>query len=592
MHRWYGGGGAIALALTLLAGVGHAQTPALEKARKALDAGEPQQAVEALKGATDPAGRAELAEAQMAAGLADEALKTAQAAAGQTPSAAASRALALVHAGRFEYGDAQAAIDAGLQRSPNDGGLLAAKGRILWQRRHTKSAIEALTAASKNRDARVAGEAQYWLGRLYMFRGWQSEGAYPGWHEEVDMRPLALAAFRAAAQARPSWYAPRLGLATALQLDGNARDALPAFDAALDRAPNMTAARAGRWRALKALNRTAEIETEVAAAAKSSDVRMLAAAREGYDLLGKTADAQALAARISQEFPASPAAAMLAAAKIQAARRANQHADVIPQAEAFIAAHRFAPQLTDVYEALVAAYQATPSAPVEKAAAAIEGNVKHLVNPAGYFAGAAQLQARRAPALLDRSIQLAEQGQAASETFVKENLGSYKLEGKSNNSIARGRSQAADLIGWAHFLKGDLAQAEARLSEAERLTNGGDQTNRFHMGELARAQGRLDQAREHYLVVLTFPGGAAPMKEAARKALAEVHTKLGNEAAEFDKYLTAELDRRREERRTQMLQSMVGKTAPELKLPDMNGQQVDLKAERGNVVLLNFFASW
>ena len=31
---------------------------------------------------------------------------------------------------------------------------------------------------------------------------------------------------------------------------------------------------------------------------------------------------------------------------------------------------------------------------------------------------------------------------------------------------------------------------------------------------------------------------------------------------------------------------------PALVLPDMQGKNVDLRAERGNVVLLNFFSAW
>jgi peroxiredoxin len=41
-----------------------------------------------------------------------------------------------------------------------------------------------------------------------------------------------------------------------------------------------------------------------------------------------------------------------------------------------------------------------------------------------------------------------------------------------------------------------------------------------------------------------------------------------------------------------MLSSLVGKAAPPLKLTDLQGHPVDLEAERGNAVLLNFFSAW
>ena len=73
----------------------------------------------------------------------------------------------------------------------------------LWQLRRTRSAIEALERAAKQPE--LAAEAQERLGRIYFFRGWESEGAFPGWHEEPEYRDKALEAFRAAARARPEW---------------------------------------------------------------------------------------------------------------------------------------------------------------------------------------------------------------------------------------------------------------------------------------------------------------------------------------------------------------------------------------------------
>ena len=88
----------------------------------------------------------------------------------------------------------------------------------------------------------------------------------------------------------------------------------------------------------------------------------------------------------------------------------------------------------------------------------------------------------------DRAIAIAAHGAAASDTFIDENLSAYMLPGKSQGSYARGRSQAADLTGWALFLKKDYAGAKAKLEEAERLSQGADFANQFHLGELARTQ--------------------------------------------------------------------------------------------------------
>ena len=113
---------------------------------------------------------------------------------GRAAAIARERALALDS--RNDTTAALAALDAGLKAAPADAGLLAAKGRIYWRLLRTASAEQALLIAAKS--PAYAAEAQYWLGRIYFFKGWQAENAFPGWHEEVAYRPRALAAFTAA----------------------------------------------------------------------------------------------------------------------------------------------------------------------------------------------------------------------------------------------------------------------------------------------------------------------------------------------------------------------------------------------------------
>src|SRR5580765_1362433 len=67
-----------------------------------------------------------------------------------------------------------------------------ARGKSLWAERLSKSAMAALEAAAK--DPSTAAEANEELGRLYTFKGWQQEAAFPGWHDEPAYRAKALAA--------------------------------------------------------------------------------------------------------------------------------------------------------------------------------------------------------------------------------------------------------------------------------------------------------------------------------------------------------------------------------------------------------------
>src|SRR2546422_10501841 len=76
------------------------------------------------------------------------------------------------------------------------------RGRSLWDQRLSKSAIAALEAAA--RDRTTAAEAHEMLGRIYMFKGWQQENVFPGWHDEPSLRLRALAELRAAVAADPN----------------------------------------------------------------------------------------------------------------------------------------------------------------------------------------------------------------------------------------------------------------------------------------------------------------------------------------------------------------------------------------------------
>jgi tetratricopeptide (TPR) repeat protein len=85
-----------------------------------------------------------------------------------------------------------------------------ALGHRLWAERLSKSAIAAFEAAA--RDAATAAEAWEALGRIYMFKGWQQEGVFPGWHDETEYRDKAIAAFQAALRADPSRLSASDGL--------------------------------------------------------------------------------------------------------------------------------------------------------------------------------------------------------------------------------------------------------------------------------------------------------------------------------------------------------------------------------------------
>jgi len=77
-----------------------------------------------------------------------------------------------------------------------------ARGHAAWEQRLSKSAITAFEAAVK--DPSAAAEAHESLGRIYMFKGWQQEGVFPGWHDEPACRERAIAELKASVAADPN----------------------------------------------------------------------------------------------------------------------------------------------------------------------------------------------------------------------------------------------------------------------------------------------------------------------------------------------------------------------------------------------------
>jgi len=223
---------------------------------------------------------------------------------------------------------------------------------------------------------------------------------------------------------------------------------------------------------------------------------------------------------------------------------------------------------------------------------AIEARIKLRPDPMSYIAGANMLLARQAD--LPFVLRLAAEGKIAGERFIRENESSYKLDGKVLASLDRNAATFADIAGWALFLQGDLAGAEARLAEGARLFRSNDINNQLHLAELSARKGNQDTAEEHYLNVLSlaYAPDTAQQRFQAQTALFTLRAKTGESFDESKSWLARTLERKREERREALVNNMQGRRVPALVLKDLQGNTVDLRAERGNVVLLNFFSAW
>ena len=265
--------------------------------------------------------------------------------------------------------------------------------------------------------------------------------------------------------------------------------------------------------------------------------------------------------------------------------------EALAEAERYTAADQVepVPPRPDIValDAKIEAFRSTPTAPVSALLAAVDARAAAQADPAPLFTGA-QLLIDRGE--YDRAVAMAERGRTASDRFIDENVSAYQMSGKLQASYTRGRALASDLAGWALFNKKDLVGAAARLEEAERLYQGQDFANQFHLGELARTLDDTEAARRHYLNGLTLTGGPAPLRARATEALRSLPST--DRSVAFDSWLEKEVGRRREERRSGALKSLVDRPLPWLPLTSLDGRPYDTRSVQGKVLLLNFFASW
>ena len=76
------------------------------------------------------------------------------------------------------------------------------------------------------------------------------------------------------------------------------------------------------------------------------------------------------------------------------------------------------------------------------------------------------------------------------------------------------------------------------------------------------------------------------------QALAALQPSDTGGPAGFDAWFAAELTRRRDERKTAALNSLVDRPLPRLALTTVDGKPYKTSSLQGKVILLNFFASW
>jgi tetratricopeptide (TPR) repeat protein len=179
------------------------------------------------------------------------------------------------------------------------------------------------------------------------------------------------------------------------------------------------------------------------------------------------------------------------------------------------------------------------------------------------------------------------------EDFVRKALsiagdppgGRSDADSKDQKSRTEGRYR--DVLGWVLLQKGDLESARVQLDQAVALTF---QANvYYHLGVLNERYGNFSDASDSYGKGAAFGGQVGGR---SRAALAALWTAAGRDTLLLPDFIETQRRWIEEKNRELVLSKRISRTAPDFQLDDAGGGSVRLSAQRGNPVLLCFWAGW
>lgn len=160
-----------------------------------------------------------------------------------------------------------------------------------------------------------------------------------------------------------------------------------------------------------------------------------------------------------------------------------------------------------------------------------------------------------------------------------------ETEWKEQNQRTEARYR--DVLGWVSLQKGDL---ETARTELEKAAEGTFQAGVFyHQGVLSDRTGDTENALENLGRAVAFGGKTA---EQSVRALRTLWVKAGKDSLLMREFLDEQKRWVEDENKERILSRRIDRPAPDFKLKDAIGGYVRLSSQRGNPVVLCFWAGW
>ena len=149
------------------------------------------------------------------------------------------------------------------------------------------------------------------------------------------------------------------------------------------------------------------------------------------------------------------------------------------------------------------------------------------------------------------------------------------------------KARYKDILGWAYFQKKEFQKALAELkSAAEVVSQGGVY---YHLARVFQQTGNIDEALINYARATAF---GDEIGDKAYKDFQTLWLQANKKADEMEQFLDTQVKWVEENYKKKVLSYRSVRPAPDFELEDLSGDWVRLSDQKGNVILLCFWASW
>jgi len=144
-----------------------------------------------------------------------------------------------------------------------------------------------------------------------------------------------------------------------------------------------------------------------------------------------------------------------------------------------------------------------------------------------------------------------------------------------------------DILGWAYLQQGKVIQGLSELREAVKGTS--QPGVYYHLAAALQKSGDVDEALVNYGRAVAFGGEIGNM---AYDVFYDLWMQSQKNPEEMDAFLDEQAEWIEENYRERVLSQRSIRSAPDFELQDLSGGWVRLSDQKGNVILLCFWASW